>query len=155
MLPVLVTVHAPDEARLMTRHDPRVYGDRVPSLRVDDVNAGIESVARERHLALAGFHDALRLAGGADAAVSTDGVHLTAAGYALRRHGAGTGELHRWPRGSRGLQREPGRCQPQHSETQFLFKSSAVDIDHSNASMTLTAPNTVICALSRLPKLYK
>ena len=67
----------------MTRHDPRAYGDRLPSQRVDDVNAGIEGIARERHLPLAGFHDALRLAGGADAAMSTDGVHLTAAGYAL------------------------------------------------------------------------
>ena len=134
---------------------PGVYGDRVPSLRVDDVNAGIESVARERHLALAGFHDALRLAGGADAAVSTDGVHLTAAGYALRRHGAGTGELHRWPRGSRGLRREPGRCQPQHAETESSLSPARSTSTTPSGSMTLTATNTVICAFSRLPKLYK
>jgi lysophospholipase L1-like esterase len=33
-VPILVTVHAPDETRLMARHDPKVYGDRLPSQRV-------------------------------------------------------------------------------------------------------------------------
>ena len=82
-VPVLVTVHYPDEVRLMARHEPKVYGDKLPAARVDAVNAALETVAREQHVALAGFHDALRLAGGANTALSTDGVHMTAAGYAL------------------------------------------------------------------------
>lgn len=82
-VPVLVTVHYPDEVQLMARHDVKVYGDKLPAARVDTVNRALETIAREQHVALAGFHDALRLAGGANAVLSTDGVHMTAAGYAL------------------------------------------------------------------------
>ncbi len=80
---VLVTVHDPDIVRLMARHKPEVYGSRSPQQRIAAMNAVLSSVAQEHHLALVDFHAVLEHVGGADATYSTDGVHLTSAGYAL------------------------------------------------------------------------
>ena len=82
-VPMVVSVHAPDDTRLLARHDPKIYADRSPSRRIDQVNEALSAIAREQHLAIADFHSALQAAGGANSMMSTDGVHLTAAGYEL------------------------------------------------------------------------
>lgn len=80
---VMVTVHAPDVARLMQRHRPEVYGDAPPLKRLALVNAQIQRVAKLEHAPLVPFAAVLRDAGGANMELSTDGVHLTARGYGL------------------------------------------------------------------------
>lgn len=80
---VLVTVHDPDLARLLKRHRPEAYGSVPPLERVAQVNTVIEEVARAHHAAIVPFHEILQQAGGANAELSTDGVHLTAKGYGM------------------------------------------------------------------------
>jgi lysophospholipase L1-like esterase len=82
-IPVVVSVHAPDDTRLLARHDPKIYADRSPSQRIDLVNEALSSIARDQHLTIADFHSALQAAGGANLTLSTDGVHMTVAGYEL------------------------------------------------------------------------
>jgi acyl-CoA thioesterase-1 len=80
---ILVTIHDPDMTRLMARHKPQVYGNQPPLQRVKAVNAQILRVAKTEHTKLVQFATILSKAGGANSRLSTDGVHLTAAGYSL------------------------------------------------------------------------
>ncbi|HEY2040467.1 MAG TPA: SGNH/GDSL hydrolase family protein [Edaphobacter sp.] len=80
---ILVAIHDPDLSRLMARHKPEAYGDVPPLKRVDLVNDQIRKVAGLEHAHLAPFATVLSKAGGANAELSTDGVHLTAKGYGL------------------------------------------------------------------------
>lgn len=80
---ILVTVHDPDITRLMARHKPEAYGNQPPLQRVKAINTQILRVAKMEHAKLVQFATILTKAGGANAELSTDGVHLTAAGYSL------------------------------------------------------------------------
>lgn len=80
---IVVSIHQPDIARLMQRHKPEAYGSISPPQRVDTLNDVLRKTARRDHAGFADFNDALHRAGGADARMSTDGVHLTLKGYAL------------------------------------------------------------------------
>lgn len=80
---LVVTMHLPDLARLMQRHTPESYGSRSPTLRLDDANAAVRKAAAEQGAAIIDFHEVLARAGGANAELSTDGVHLTGRGYHL------------------------------------------------------------------------
>jgi acyl-CoA thioesterase-1 len=80
---LLVTVHQPDIVRLMQRHSAKAYGDRTPEQRIRELNAVIQSVATKDHIPVVNFAQALEQHGGATTEWSTDGVHLTARGYAL------------------------------------------------------------------------
>lgn len=80
---ILVTVHDPDLTRLMARHKPEAYGETPPLKRLAMVNEQVRKVARIEHAPLAPFSNVLLKAGGANTELSTDGVHLTAKGYAL------------------------------------------------------------------------
>jgi len=80
---ILVTVHDPDLIRLMARHKPEIYGNQPPLQRVEAVNAQVLRVAKTEHTKLVQFATILSKAGGANSRLSTDGVHLTAAGYSL------------------------------------------------------------------------
>jgi acyl-CoA thioesterase-1 len=80
---ILVTVHDPDITRLMARHKPEAYGNQPPLQRVKAVNTQILRVAKMEHTKLVQFAAILSKAGGANTELSTDGIHLTAAGYRL------------------------------------------------------------------------
>jgi acyl-CoA thioesterase I len=80
---VLVSLHEPDVVRLFQRHNPEAYGSRTPAQRIQDVNREIYTVATEEHVPVADFSRALAVAGGATEALSPDGVHMNAKGYAL------------------------------------------------------------------------
>jgi acyl-CoA thioesterase-1 len=80
---ILVTVHDPDLTRLMARHKQEAYGDIPPLQRLAMVNEQVRGVAQVEHVPLAPFSIVLSKAGGTNAELSTDGVHLTAKGYAL------------------------------------------------------------------------
>jgi acyl-CoA thioesterase-1 len=80
---IMVTVHDPDLIRLMIRHKPEAYGDIPPLQRLALVNEQVRRVAQVEHAQLVPFANLLQKAGGANAALSTDGVHLTAKGYGL------------------------------------------------------------------------
>ncbi|HEY8996470.1 MAG TPA: GDSL-type esterase/lipase family protein [Edaphobacter sp.] len=80
---VLVSVHEPDVARLLQRHKVAVYGDTSPAERIRRLNWTLEQTARQNHASLADFHSTLIKVGGPTQEWSTDGVHLTARGYAL------------------------------------------------------------------------
>ena len=82
-IPLLVTVHDPDVARLMQRHSPQTYGDRPPDARIADLNRALLRAVARTHTQVVDFHEVLKHAGGANLALSTDGVHLTRAGYRL------------------------------------------------------------------------
>ncbi|GGG62857.1 hypothetical protein GCM10011585_00330 [Edaphobacter dinghuensis] len=83
---VLVTVHQPDTIRLMQRHKSEAYGGHPPEQRIRELNAEILSVAAQNHLPVVDFASLLKEHGGATTEWSTDGVHLTAKGYALLAH---------------------------------------------------------------------
>jgi acyl-CoA thioesterase-1 len=80
---VLITVHQPDITRLMQRHKPETYGDRPPQQRIRELNAEILSVVAQNNLPVVDFASLLKEHGGPTTEWSTDGVHLTAKGYAL------------------------------------------------------------------------
>ena len=80
---LMVTVHDPDLSRLMARHRPEAYGDTPPLERIAMVNDGIRRTAQMEHAQLVPFDAVLRKAGGANAELSSDGVHLTARGYGI------------------------------------------------------------------------
>lgn len=80
---IMVTVHDPDLARLMTRHKPEAYGNTPPLQRLALINEQVRRVARVEHASLVPFAGVLQKAGGANSELSTDGVHLTAKGYGL------------------------------------------------------------------------
>jgi lysophospholipase L1-like esterase len=80
---IMVTVHDPDLSRLMARHKPEAYGDTPPLQRLAMVNDRIRTTAQIEHAQLVPFDVVLRKAGGANAELSTDGVHLTAKGYGI------------------------------------------------------------------------
>jgi lysophospholipase L1-like esterase len=80
---ILVGIHEPDYRRLMTRHPADAYGARPPARRIADVNSAIAIVTAREQVPFVDFGKILGDAGGATEALSTDGVHLNAKGYAL------------------------------------------------------------------------
>lgn len=80
---LVVTVHMPDEVRLLQRHSPATYGDRSPAQRIQDTNHALRKAALGQGAKVIDFNDVLARAGGATTALSTDGVHLTVRGYQL------------------------------------------------------------------------
>lgn len=80
---ILVQIHTPDMARLMSRHKIEDYNGIGPLERLALVNKAIADTARNDHAALVPFNDVLSKAGGANKDLSSDGLHLTAKGYAL------------------------------------------------------------------------
>ncbi|SEB50632.1 SGNH/GDSL hydrolase family protein [Terriglobus roseus] len=80
---LVVTVHAPDEVRLMQRHSPGAFGGLTPAERIDATNRALRKAAQRGGADIVDFHAALALAGGASTSQSTDGVHLTQTGYRL------------------------------------------------------------------------
>lgn len=79
---VLVQIHTPDMARLMSRHKIEDYRGIGPLERLAMVNDSIAEIAHNNHAALVPFNTILHKAGGANKDLSTDGLHLTAKGYA-------------------------------------------------------------------------
>ncbi len=80
---LVVTVHSPDEVRLMQRHSPESFGGQTPAERIDATNAALRLAAKQVGADIVDFHAALAKAGGPSTSMSTDGVHLTPAGYNL------------------------------------------------------------------------
>lgn len=80
---LLVTTHNPDLKRLWQRHRPEDYGGSSPLARLAIVNSIVATVAAQQNVTVVDFHKTLAEAGGADANLSTDGVHLTAKGYGM------------------------------------------------------------------------
>lgn len=80
---VLVSVHEPDIVRLLQRHKAEAYGGTPPAERTRQLDRALERTAKQNHASLADFHASLIKVGGATTEWSTDGVHLTAKGYAL------------------------------------------------------------------------
>jgi acyl-CoA thioesterase-1 len=80
---IVVSVHEPDTARLLQRHKPEVYGSMPPAERIRALDRALKQVADSAQAGFVDFHDTLIKAGGANLELSTDGVHLTARGYAL------------------------------------------------------------------------
>jgi acyl-CoA thioesterase-1 len=80
---VLVTVHEPDLVRLLKRHAVTDYGKRPPAERLAALDDVVTALAGEDGISLADFRSTLRANGGPNMRLSTDGVHLTRAGYGL------------------------------------------------------------------------
>lgn len=83
---IIVQPHAPDMARLMTRHKLEDYHGIGPLERLAMVNKSIATIAHKDHATLVPFADILKQAGGANKDLSIDGVHLTPKGYGLLAH---------------------------------------------------------------------
>jgi lysophospholipase L1-like esterase len=83
IVPVLTTIQHVDSERLLKRHPASVYGTEGPNGRIDRFNAGLLELAQKKSVALVDFNTTLDRAGGPVLEMSTDGVHLTAKGYAL------------------------------------------------------------------------
>ena len=80
---LIVTVHYPDDTRLMQRHSLESFGGFTSAQRIDETNLALRKAARSGGAGIVDFHSALARAGGASARLSTDGVHLTRAGYGI------------------------------------------------------------------------
>lgn len=80
---VLVTMHQPDLARLLKRHAVADYGSKSPTERVRELDDMITALALQNKIPLADFRTTLLAHGGPNPSLSTDGVHLTRAGYGL------------------------------------------------------------------------
>ncbi len=80
---ILVSIHEPDVVRLLQRHKAEVYGSTPPTERIRQLDQILEQTTRQNHASLADFHASLIKLGGPTTEWSTDGVHLTAKGYAL------------------------------------------------------------------------
>jgi len=83
IFPILSTIQHVDVERLMKRHPASVYGEEGPNGRIDRFNAGLVELARKKGVTVSDFKTVLDRAGGPVPEMSTDGVHLTAKGYAL------------------------------------------------------------------------
>ena len=79
----VVTVHDPDEVRLLQRHSPESFGGWKPARRINATNRALRKAAKQGGADIIDFHRALADAGGASVSLSTDGVHLTRTGYGL------------------------------------------------------------------------
>lgn len=79
----IVTVHYPDEARLMQRHPSGSFDGQTAARRIDATNQAFRDAATQGGVSIIDFNAALSKAGGASARLSTDGVHLPRAGYEL------------------------------------------------------------------------
>ncbi|HEY4355614.1 MAG TPA: GDSL-type esterase/lipase family protein [Acidobacteriaceae bacterium] len=80
---LVVSVHTPDLARLLQRHRPDEYGSAPPERRVAAFNRMLERLAQQNNIGLVDFNRTMHANGGPSTALSTDGLHLTRAGYAL------------------------------------------------------------------------
>ena len=80
--PVVATVLHVDTDRLLAQHQTNKPSE-APNNLIDRYNRALLAVARERQVAVADFAQALDAAGGPTPALSTDGLHLTAAGNRL------------------------------------------------------------------------
>lgn len=81
IVPVVATVLHVDTDRLLAQHQTTAPGEVLNDL-IDRYN-WVLSVSRERQVTVADFAQTLDAAGGATLAMSTDGLHLTAAGNGL------------------------------------------------------------------------
>lgn len=82
IVPVVATVLHVDTARMRAQQFP-FEGSDEPNDLIDRYNQALLGVAQERHVAVADFAQALDAAGGPTLEMSTDGLHLTAAGNRL------------------------------------------------------------------------
>lgn len=82
IVPVVATVLHVDTDRLRAQHQTNEPAE-APNDLIDRYNRALLTVARERQVAVADFAQALDAAGGPTPALSTDGLHLTAAGNRL------------------------------------------------------------------------
>ena len=80
---VLVTVHQPDLVRLLKRHAIADYGKTPPAERLAALDDVVSALAAGEGVSLADFRSTLLANGGPNLRLSTDGVHLTRAGYGL------------------------------------------------------------------------
>lgn len=83
ILPIVTTIQHVDTARVLQRHAASAYGPEGPNGRIDRFNAALGQFTAKHHVKLADFNSAFDATGGPTTARSTDGVHLTAAGYTL------------------------------------------------------------------------
>jgi len=83
ILPIISTIQHVDVPRVLQRHAASAYGQDGPNGRIDQFNAGLRRLGIQRSVILADFNSAFDKAGGPTIDRSTDGVHLTAEGYAL------------------------------------------------------------------------
>lgn len=82
IVPVVATVLHVDTDRLRAQHQTNEPAE-APNDLIDRYNRALLTVARERQVAVADFAQALDAAGGPTPVMSTDGLHLTAAGNRL------------------------------------------------------------------------
>jgi acyl-CoA thioesterase-1 len=78
--PVLCTIHRVTEEPLLKRHRRESYGSEGPNGKIARYNAAIGQLAKDKDVPLADFAAVVQRN---PSAVSTDGVHLTAAGSRL------------------------------------------------------------------------
>lgn len=81
IVPVVATVLHVDTSRLRAQH--QTSGSEAPNDLIDRYNQALRRVAQERQVAVADFVRVLDAAGGPTLTMSTDGLHLTAAGNRL------------------------------------------------------------------------
>lgn len=82
IVPVVATILHIDTARMRAQSLP-FQGSEEPNDLIGRYNQALLAVAQERQVAVADFARALDAAGGPTLAMSTDGLHLTAAGNRL------------------------------------------------------------------------
>jgi acyl-CoA thioesterase-1 len=83
IVPVLATIQHVDAVRVLQRHKASVYGAEGPNGKIDRYNKALRNLAQQQNVPIADLPNALDAVGGATPAISTDGVHLTGAGYKL------------------------------------------------------------------------
>jgi len=81
IIPIVATVLHVDTSRLRAQH--QTSGAEEPNDLIDRYNRALLAVAREKQVTVADFAQALDAAGGPTPEMSTDGLHLTAAGNRL------------------------------------------------------------------------
>ena len=81
--PVLCTIHRVSEEPLYKRHKRDSYGAEGPNGKVGRYNIAIRQLAKEKNIKLADFACVVEKAPEYSKIVSSDGVHLTPAGYEL------------------------------------------------------------------------
>lgn len=97
IVPVVATVLHVDPVRLRAQHGEG--SSEEPNDRIDRYNRALIAVAQARGVAIADFAQALDAAGGPTPALSTDGLHLTAAGNRLLARTFFEVMPPEWPRG--------------------------------------------------------
>jgi len=81
VVPIVATILYVDAGRLLARHE--TTGSEEPNEVIGRYNRALLTLARDKRVEVADFAQALDAAGGTTPAMSTDGLHLTAAGNRL------------------------------------------------------------------------